>query len=315
MKTARVVIVLSGLIAALATVAAGTGVLWQGGGHYDFTTLRGEVVQMQGGGLYKFETVSGAAQLIGGDIVTLFVAVPLLIMASLLYARGSLRSKVLLSGTLAYFLYTYTSLAMLAAYNELFLVYVALFSMSLFAFVMTLLEIDVTSLPDHFSGGFPRRGIAGFALFVGAVVALMWLGRIVPALMSGATPFGLESYTTLVIQVLDLGIMVPVAFVGGMLLLKKAPFGYLLSSIVLVKGFSLGAAVSAMGLMQVLAGVQVSVVEAAVFPLFTVVDTAFAVLMFKSLQEAPMEISPPHLEPTRTGTRTGAGTGATLISR
>jgi hypothetical protein len=246
-------------------------------------------------------------------MVTLFIAVPLLAVASLLYRRASLRSKVLLSGTLAYFLYTYTSLAMLAAYNELFLLYVALFSMSLFAFVMTVGEIDIASLPSHFSERFPRRSTAGFAFFLGAVLALMWLGRIIPALLSGATPFGLESYTTLVIQVLDLGVIVPTAIVAGVLLLKEAPFGYLLSSVILVKGFSMGAAVSAMVLMQMLAGVEMSPVEAAIFPIFTATDIGFAVLMLRSLTEAPAEVIAEHVTPARSASPTG--TGATVISR
>jgi hypothetical protein len=306
MKTHKAVTILSWLITALALVAAGAGVLWQGGNHYDFTTLRGEIVQMQGGGLYRFESVSGAAQLIGGDLVTLFVAIPLLVVAILLYRSRSLRGKLLLAGTLAYFLYTYTSLAMLAAYNELFLVYVALFSMSLFAFVMTLMEIDVPGLPARFSNRFPRRSIAGFALFLGAVLTLMWLGRIVPALISGTPPFGLESYTTLVIQVLDLGIIVPVALVAGLLLLKRSPFGYLLAAIVLVKGFSMGAAVSAMAFAQVLAGIQVSVAEATIFPPFTLVDVMLAVLMLRSLKEVPTELAQPRSDDVPQGTPTAS---------
>jgi hypothetical protein len=56
MKPQQGVLVLAGLIAALALIAAGAGVLtavlWQpAGSHYDFTTLRGETVPIQGGGL------------------------------------------------------------------------------------------------------------------------------------------------------------------------------------------------------------------------------------------------------------------------
>lgn len=306
MKSQKAVTILSSLIAVLALIATGAGVLWQGGNHYDFTTLRGETVQMQGGGLYRFESVSGAAQLIGSDLATLFLAVPLLVASIALYGRGTLRGKLLLSGTLAYFLYTYTSLAMLAAYNELVLVYVALFSMSLFAFVMTIMEIDVAGLPARFSDRFPRRTIAGFALFLGAVLALMWLGRIVPALISATPPFGLESYTTLVIQVLDLGIIVPLATVAGLLLLRRSPFGYLLAAIVLVKGFSMGAAVSAMAFAQVLAGIQVSAAEATVFPLFTLVDVMLAVLMLRSLKDVPADPAQPRSDDAPQGTPTAS---------
>src|SRR5690242_375991 len=132
MKSHKTITLLCGLIAVLALAAAATGVLWQEGSHYGFTTLRGQTAMMQGGGLYRFDSVSGAAQEIGQDLVTLFIGIPLLITATVWAARDSLRGKVLRAGTLGYFLYTYTSMTMLTAYNELFLVYVALMSMSLF---------------------------------------------------------------------------------------------------------------------------------------------------------------------------------------
>nr|WP_279383570.1 hypothetical protein [Methanobacterium formicicum] len=43
-------------------------------------------------------------------------------------------------GVVFYFLYTYSSMSFLASYNQLFLVYVALFSLSLYTFVYGLLS-------------------------------------------------------------------------------------------------------------------------------------------------------------------------------
>jgi hypothetical protein len=299
-KGPKGVMLLSLLIGALAAAAAGIGIFWQGSGaHFEFTTLRGQVVEMQGGdGLYRYDSVSGAAQVIAGDIVTLCIGIPLLLIAALMTSRGSLRGRLLLTGTLGYFLYTYTSLAMLAAYNELFLVYVALMSLSLFAFVMSVLSIDVASLPAHFSDRFPRKRIAGFLLFLGSALALMWSGVIVTPLLSGTYPATLESYTTMVIQAMDLGLIVPAAMLSAVLLLRRAPFGYLLSSIVLVKGFTLGAAVSAMALGIMLAGVPVSPVELVLFPVITVIDIGLTVLMLRSLRDVAA-VNTPRREPER----------------
>lgn len=63
-----------------------------------------------------------------------------------------------LSGVLAYFLYNYGSMAIGAAYNSLFLIYVALFSASLFGLVLVLTSFDVQALPAHFSRELSRRG-------------------------------------------------------------------------------------------------------------------------------------------------------------
>lgn len=279
MKSSRTVIVLSALVAVLSLVAATAGVFRQGSGSaFQFPTLRGETVLIQGRGLYAYDTVSVAAQAIAQDVVTLVVGIPLLVLAVVLYGRGSLRGNLLLSGTLGYFLYTYASYSFLAAYNSLFLLYVALFSLSLSAFVLSLMSIDVRSLPSRFSEKLPRTFIAILLFAIAAFLLLAWLGRIVPSLLTDAVPFGLESYSTLVIQVLDLGLVVPLALLSGILLLMGRPWGYLLTGVALVKGFTMGLSVTAMALGQLIAGVEVAAFEVVVFPILAlslIIATSF----------------------------------------
>lgn len=286
-KVSRVPIVLSIMVATLAILAAGLGVFWQGEGQKsEFLTLRGETVTIQGHGLYQYETVSIAAQAIAQDVVTLLVGIPLLVVSMILFKKGSLQGKLLLSGTLAYFLYTYASFAFGAAYNILFLVYVSLFSLSLFAFIFALMEIDIPTLPKQFSSGLPRRTIAIFLFVVGSFLLLAWLGRIVPALLENQPPLGLESYTTLIIQALDLGLVMPIAFLSGILLWKKSAWGYLLSAIVLIKGVTLALAVSAMAVNMILAGVQVSAGELIMFPSIAIVSGGMTVVLLRNVTDS-----------------------------
>lgn len=286
-KVSSIPIVLSILIATLAIIVAGLGVFWQGERQEsEFLTLRGETVTIQGHGLYQYETVSIAAQAIAQDVVTLLIGIPLLVISMILFKKGSLQGKLLLSGTLAYFLYTYASFAFGAAYNILFLIYVSLFSLSLFAFIFALMEIDIPTLPKHFSSGLPRRTIAIFLFIVGSFLLLAWLGRIVPALLANQPPLGLESYTTLIIQALDLGLVMPIAFLSGILLLKKSAWGYLLSSIVLIKGVTLALAVSAMAVNMILAGVQVSIGELIMFPSIAIISGGMTVVLLRNVSES-----------------------------
>lgn len=288
----HIVVVLAGLMAVLALVAAGMGVFWQGEGQpYEFRTLRGETVMIRGHGLYRYETVSIAAQAIAQDIVTLLVGIPLLIVAIMLFSNGSLRGRLLLSGTVAYFLYTYTSFAFGAAYNGIFLVYVALFTLSLFALVLALMTIDTSTLPEHVSPRLPRRAIAIFLFLVGGFLLLAWLGRIVPALLAHQPPYGLESYTTLIIQALDLGVIVPTAILSGILLWKHLPWGYLLTSIVLIKGATLTLAVSAMAVNMIRIGVHVSIGEALIFPVIALVSIVMTVLLLKNITDPVEELT------------------------
>jgi hypothetical protein len=198
-------------------------------------------------------------------------------VAAWLAHRGSLRGKLLQAGTLGYFLYTYMQMSVGTAYNPLFLVYVAIMALSLYAFALAMLDIDLESLPGHFSDRLPRRAIAGVLFAVGAFLLLAWLGRTVPTLNSRTVV--LENTTTMVIQAMDLGLIVPLAFLSGILLLRRRAWGYLLASVAVMKMLTMGASVSAMGINMALSGVEISPVELSVFPSLTLLNLAMAVLL------------------------------------
>ena len=275
------------LVGALALVAAAAGLFWETpGAAYPFQSLRGETIMMAGHGLYRFDSVSGAAQEKGQDAVTLFITLPVLAVSGWLALRGSLRGRLLLAGTLAYFWYTYLMMVAGTAYNPLFLVYVALYSTSLFAFVLCLMSFDLADLPSHFSPRLPRRLIGGVLIGVGGFLCLAWLGRIVPPLIQDRPPFGLEAMTSLVIQGMDLGIIVPFAVLSGVLLLRRSAWGYLLASVAVMKFLTYGIAVSAMGVSELLSGVQDSWVVLAVFLTLTAVNVALAVSILRNVDRA-----------------------------
>ncbi len=257
MKTSKIVIWLSWLIAALALMAAAIGLLYQDGGSaFSFTTLRGQLVQIYGQGLYRYDTPLMAVGFKAADAVTLVLAIPLLVIFTLLYRRGSLKGGLLLTGVLAYFLYNYGSMATSAAYDNLFLAYVAIFSASLFGLVLTLMSFDVQALPFHFSAGLPRRGISIFLVVSGGILALVWLVlSVVPALLQNRAPLEVASYTTFITGVVDIGIVAPALIVAGVLLLRRAPMGYLLATMMLVFTVTLGTDLLAAGIAQLLTGV------------------------------------------------------------
>ncbi|HEY0493626.1 MAG TPA: hypothetical protein VGD57_09175 [Candidatus Dormibacteraeota bacterium] len=273
------------LVAGLGIVAAAVGVFtaW-GHTHVSFVTLRGELVSIQGGGLYGHDSVSGAAQAIGQDFVTLLVAVPLLLLATWMASRGSIRGQLMRAGGLAYFAYTYILLAFGATYNELFLIYVALFSASAFGFVLSVVSLDAGRLKDHFSRRFGRRPVGWALIGFGALLTLMWLGRILPALFSGTPPPGLGNYSTLFVQAGDLGIVIPTTILAGTLLVREQTFGYILAPVMLVMASAFGLALVAMSASMALAGVEIPQVELAFFSLLAVVFLAATVHMLSSVR-------------------------------
>ncbi len=268
----------------LALVAA-LGGLWPGeGAPYPITTFRGEQVTINARGLYYWDTVSSVAQMQANDLVTLALGLPLLAVSFWLAQRGSLRGRLLLAGTLGFILYTYMSMCFGAAYNRLFLVYVALFSLSLFAFILSMMSFDLATLPAHFSGNLPRGWIAGLLWFVAAFLTLAWLGRIAATFAPGAIP-ALDNTTSMFIQAMDLALIVPLCILAGVLLLRRSAWGYLLASVALMKFLTMGIAVSLMGLNMARAGVPISAVELVVFPAIALANLVIVAVLLKSIHE------------------------------
>jgi hypothetical protein len=285
-KNSKILAWLVILVALLAIVAAGLGVFWQGSDpHTSFVTQRGQTVDIQGSGLYKYDSVTLASQGIAQDVVTLFMGVPLLLISLWFYQKNPLRGKLVLAGTLAYFLYTYILYAFNTAFNVLFLVYVALSSLCLFAVILTLMSIDVAGLPEHFTSKLPRKSIITFLIISASFLLVAWLGRIVPAYFDNTPPVGLENSTTLGIQVMDLGLIVPMGYLGAYLLLQRHPWGYLISSVMLFKVFTLGTALCAMIIGQFIAGVEMAVAEVIIFPLLALAAIILTLLLLVNLKE------------------------------
>lgn len=286
MKYNRLISLLVVCIVILSIFASVIGIFSNGGpGAYQIESFRGETINIHGIGLYSDDSVSLVAQGIAQDIVTLALGNPLLILSLCMLLKGSLKGRLLLTGTLGYFLYTYISYVFLWMYNSMFIVYVVLMSASFFAFTLSILSVDINNLSSSFNTKLPVKFLGGFQIFFAIALCLLWMGKIIPTIINGTVPVGLEHYTTLVIQGLDLGFIVPIALLSGVLLIKRKPFGYLLSSVIIMKGFTMGAALTAMIISQYFAGVSMSIIEIVMFPIFSLIIFYCMILLLKNIDD------------------------------
>jgi len=270
----------------LALIAASTGLFYETSGQsYSIISFRGEKVTINGHGLYYYDTVSSAAQMQGNDLITLAVGLPLLAISTWMAFRGSLRGRLLLTGTLGFFLYTYMSMSMLTAYNALFLVYVALFTLSLYAFILSMLSFNLTELPYHFTAKLPRGLIAIVLFAIGGFLSLAWIGRVVSEMINPQTPAALENTTTRVIQAMDLALIAPLAILSGILLLRGSVWGYLLASVTVLKGLTMALAVSAMAINMALQGVPDSLGMMIPFLILTALNLLVGVFLLRNISE------------------------------
>ena len=176
-----------------------------------------------------------APQGIAQDVVTLIIGIPLLFFSLLYTRRGSLKGRFILAGTLGYFLVTYLFYLVMGMYNPLFLVYTALLCTSFFAFMVTLFSFDLNELPQIFTESVPVKSVGEFLILNAIFIALLWLEIVVPPLLDGSViPVQAEHYTTLIVQGLDLGLLLPLAVAAGILFIQRKPIGFLAAPVYLV---------------------------------------------------------------------------------
>lgn len=221
------------------------------------------------------------------DLVTLVVVVPLLIISTSLAAGQSRRGYLTWLGSLAYFLCTYGYYAFGIAYNKFFLVYVALFSISFFALTKGMLSLDVETTSLRFSRNTPVKTVSGFCIFFGLLISVLWLVKIIPPLVSvEESPFlELLGTTTMVNQVLDLGIVGPLAILTGIWLWKRQSWGYILAAIILFKAITFGIDSLAVYVMDLQLGQTISSEEMVFYGCFSVFAVVLMIQFLRNLRE------------------------------
>ena len=257
---------LAALVALLAILATTVGLFWP------FPELvervfpvsyRGTEVVLFGLGLYRHETLLLGAGNVAVDWITLCLGVPLLVLATVRARAASPAIDLMLLAILAYFLYVYATLALGAPFNPLFLIYVGLFSASLFAVVLVSWRVTVglVTLPKAAIGKLPRRWPGILMIAAGIVTAMIWLLPLVTALLGGSYPPTLGHKTTSVTDALDLALIVPGAIVSGVAMLRGRVVGYTMAVALLGIIAMLIPTIMLSTLLQLQAGVELGVGE------------------------------------------------------
>lgn len=286
MSDSRTLNILIFCIAILAIIASSSGIIsHKDGGIRNYQSIRGENVEIHGKGVYRHMSAEVAPQGIAQDYITLLIAVPLLLIGAYHTRKGSLKCRFVLAGTLGYLLVTYLLYLNMGMYNELFLVYAALLGLTFFSFFLVITGFDLSTIKKEFNDETPHRFAGGFLIFVSISIGLMWLGIIIPPLLDGSIyPKALEHYTTLVVQGIDLGLLLPISFVSGFLFIKKSSWGYLFAPVYLVflsiLMTALSAKITGMGILGF------NIVPAVyIIPIFNIVSVVTTFKVLKSLSK------------------------------
>lgn len=255
-----------------------------GPGPYQYESIRGKTVEIYGRGIYQHMSADVAVQGIAQDYVTLFIGIPLLLTALTGYRKNSTRSHFVLAGTLGYFFVTFWFYSAMAMYNIMFLGYAALLGLTFFGLVLSLTDIDVSKVSQYFSVKTPHKLVGGFLIFNSIMIALLWLSVVIPPLIDGTIyPDALQHYTTLIVQGFDLGLLLPISFVVGLLLLKRKPAGYLTGTTYIVFLSVLMTALTAKLIAMAINGVSV-IPAIFIIPTINIITIYCAYQMIRNIQ-------------------------------
>lgn len=209
-----------------------------GGQSYSFTTVRGDVVNIYGGsGIYCYDNVYKAVAFRGFDWANLLIVVPLFGIGLFLFSRGKYKGGLIISAMFTYMAYIYGIGVMGNAYNFMFLPWTAIFSLGLFGLPVILKDLNISSHTNNFFDKFPRKSLSIYLIVLAAILTIQYLHQILQGYIGDVSPSALDHYTTIELAVFELGIMIPLHIITGVMLWQRKTLGYILGVVLSFTAF------------------------------------------------------------------------------
>ena len=291
---------LGAAVALLAAIASTLGVFARGDGTFVAAlSARGEAYQMAATGVYVKNAREVVAEGVGWDVFTLVIAVPLLLVAAVLVAHGSFRGALLrpaCSATSCTRTWSTRSRGPSGHAPGLHRHHGRLAGRG----------HPRRQAPRHGRRRRPLRRelpaprVAGAGRHMGVLLTVLWAGRIATGL--GAVVPVLEGETTMTVQVLDLGLVVPLSLLLAVAVWRGSPAGMVAGAAFLVTFVTMSLAIAAM-----LVSAWIVTGELALPPIVTfVVAAGFGLVLARRIVRS--------IVPAAAGTTAARRTGPSLAT-
>ena len=212
---------------------------------------------------------------VGQDALNLVVGLPILLGAMVLARRGALIGLLLWPGALFYVAYDYGYYVLGAPYTVFFLPYIGLVTLSMYAAIAVVVGIDGAAVRERLSGVVPVRPVGGFLAVVALLFTALWTMLNLSA-AAGSSPI---DPVLRVVTIMDLSVQLPSLLLGGILLWRRAPIGYVVTAGLLLQAAAYLVGLSAITLLQeALMGTPIDPI--AVFPGFVIGAVSLAFVAF-----------------------------------
>jgi hypothetical protein len=186
------------------------------------------------------EALRGPAVTIGNlqgtALVLLVVTLPVLVASMALLHRGVTAALVFWLGAAGSIAYQSVLFLFGVPFNSFFFLYVAMLSLSVWSTLVLAGRAPVAEVAPRIGAHAPVRLVAGYLLVNALLFLGLWLGSTVPPVVSGEPPAFLEGTGMLTgpVQIIDFAFTLPLMAVAAILLLRRRPWGFVLSGVLLV---------------------------------------------------------------------------------
>lgn len=193
--------------------------------------IAGSIIALSFKSIYAGLTPAFLPQALAQDITNLAIVSPLWLILAALSLRGSMRSYLLWLGVLTFTVYNYVIYTFSIPFGSLFLLWVAVFSMSLFSLMGGITALEHKSVKASFKSRRAILVVAWFLIITAVLFGFLWLSEDIPALISNNRPQSLVDMAlpTNPVHILDLGFFLPAVIATGVLLIKEKPLAYTLA--------------------------------------------------------------------------------------
>ncbi len=187
-------------------------------------------------GTYSKETANWTAQALGQDIIDLFLVTPFLLFTSWFSYKDNKFALMLWGGGMVFVIYTFLIYCFALHFNYLFALYCFILGLSFYSFLYFLLSQNKQPVTVWFDGDIPAKTTGILFIVTSCLFYFLWLSEIIPSMIINSVPKTVleTGLFTNPVHVIDLALLLPGAFVVGILLLKKKPLGLLLAPVLLV---------------------------------------------------------------------------------
>lgn len=165
------------------------------------------------------------------DLIHLAIFVPVGILMFILAMRKSYSAKLFIIGMMAYLGFMFGFNALSLFFNELFLVYVTLFSLNIFGIVWG--YIDVHKTGEYLENSIKIKISAAFLMLFAVTAYYAWSMEFVAFVQNGTTPESIADMNlpTPVVHVFDMAVALPMIIYGAVQLFRNKKSGLIISSV------------------------------------------------------------------------------------